>query len=238
MDAEKYFKEAFARGRLHHTILVEEGDEKTILLFAQLLFCGGCKKGLDEFSEIVRITPSGSSIKIFQIRELEELVALKPFSSPWRLVVFEEAEKMTVEAVNALLKLLEEPPEATYFLILTDSPSSLPPTILSRSVQLSWKGKLKRKKKKLPQPEGIKKREDLKRYIEDVICFLRDWEAVKYGNEPLYFSPEELNKVALKENKIINAFDDLVKIYSISDRSNLSISKKFIKNVLEGLGIV
>ena len=66
-------------------------------------------------------------------------VAIKPYSSPRKIYIMNEGEKMTVQAQNALLKTLEEPPEYTVILILTTNVEALLPTILSRCVVLNMK---------------------------------------------------------------------------------------------------
>lgn len=66
-------------------------------------------------------------------------VAIKPYSSSRKIYIMNEGEKMTVQAQNALLKTLEEPPEYTVILILTTNVESLLPTILSRCVVLNMK---------------------------------------------------------------------------------------------------
>ena len=64
---------------------------------------------------------------------------MKPYSSPYKVYIVGEAEKMTPQAQNALLKTLEEPPEYVVILLLTANVNSLLPTILSRSVVLNMK---------------------------------------------------------------------------------------------------
>ncbi len=66
-------------------------------------------------------------------------VAIKPYSSPRKIYIISEGEKMTVQAQNALLKTLEEPPEYTVIIILTTNVDSLLTTILSRCVILNMK---------------------------------------------------------------------------------------------------
>lgn len=66
-------------------------------------------------------------------------VAIKPYSSSRKIYIMNEGEKMTVQAQNALLKTLEEPPEYTVILIMTTNLESLLPTILSRCVVLNMK---------------------------------------------------------------------------------------------------
>lgn len=66
-------------------------------------------------------------------------VAIKPYSSPKKIYIISDGEKMTVQAQNALLKTLEEPPEYAVILILTTNMETLLPTILSRCVVLNMK---------------------------------------------------------------------------------------------------
>lgn len=66
-------------------------------------------------------------------------VAIKPYSSARKIYIMNEGEKMTVQAQNALLKTLEEPPEYAVILILTSNVESLLPTILSRCVVLNMR---------------------------------------------------------------------------------------------------
>lgn len=66
-------------------------------------------------------------------------VAIKPYSSPKKIYIMNEGEKMTVQAQNALLKTLEEPPEYAVIIILTTNLETLLPTILSRCVVLNMK---------------------------------------------------------------------------------------------------
>lgn len=72
-------------------------------------------------------------------RQINGDVAIKPYSGPKKIYIMNEGEKMTVQAQNALLKTLEEPPEYAVILILTTNVDSLLPTILSRCVVLNMK---------------------------------------------------------------------------------------------------
>lgn len=72
------------------------------------------------------------SIGIAEVRELERWLFLQPYQSPKKAAIIYQAEKLTPEAQNALLKNLEEPPKNTLFILLTDSPDLLIPTIISR----------------------------------------------------------------------------------------------------------
>lgn len=95
--------------------------------------CDSCKKILSgNHPDFIQITPDGNFIKISQIRDLCSTLLLKPYEADKRIVIINEAEAMNKEAANALLKVLEEPPANTFFILTSSSPSDLLPTILSR----------------------------------------------------------------------------------------------------------
>jgi DNA polymerase-3 subunit delta' len=95
--------------------------------------CISCKKmesGNHPNIEIIR--PSGASIKIKQIREVITKVSKKPFESGYKVLIIDDADKMTQEAQDAFLKTLEEPPANTVFVLLVQNQYSLLPTVISR----------------------------------------------------------------------------------------------------------
>lgn len=100
---------------------------------------GGGKELRSEFvagessigTELIHVATEKTSITIKQIQELSGPLAISPRLP--RVVWIEEANLMTIPAQNALLKMLEEPPEATTFYLTCASKVSLLPTILSRS---------------------------------------------------------------------------------------------------------
>ncbi len=95
--------------------------------------CRSCKKILSEnHPDIHWISPAGSYIKVDQIRMLCQRLALKPYEAKVRLAIIEKAHTLNPEAGNTLLKILEEPPEKTIFILLAGQSSELLPTIVSR----------------------------------------------------------------------------------------------------------
>ena len=76
--------------------------------------------------------PPGSTIKIEQIRELQQTIYQAPQRGARRFIVIQPADKMNVASANALLKILEEPPSHTTFILIAEQISSIPATILSR----------------------------------------------------------------------------------------------------------
>ncbi len=98
--------------------------------------CGTCRscrkiaKGLHPDVQI--IAPAGANMKIDQVRALEADAALGLYEGKRKVFVLDGAERMTEQAANAILKTLEEPPGRSVLILLTTTPSALPPTIVSR----------------------------------------------------------------------------------------------------------
>ena len=104
--------------------------------------CHSCRQALtDNQPDIIRIThEKPNTISVEDIRkQINGDVAIKPYSSPYKVYIMEDADKMTVQAQNALLKTLEEPPEYAVILLLTSNMNALLPTVLSRCVVLNMK---------------------------------------------------------------------------------------------------
>jgi DNA polymerase III subunit delta' len=80
--------------------------------------------------------PEGANIKVEQIRDLKKDTRFGPLHGKYKCVVLHDVEKMTIEAANSFLKLLEEPPKGLVFILLTANISSILPTIKSRSQML------------------------------------------------------------------------------------------------------
>lgn len=90
--------------------------------------------------DIIYVTHEKASIGVDDIRaQVNSDILIKPFMSPYKIYIIDEAEKMTEQAQNALLKTIEEPPEYAIILLLTDNVYRLLPTILSRCVILNLK---------------------------------------------------------------------------------------------------
>lgn len=104
--------------------------------------CHSCKQALSgNQPDIIFVShEKPNSIGVDDIRDqLNNDVTIKPYSSPYKVYIINEAEKMTVQAQNAILKTLEEPPEYAVIMLLTTNVNSLLPTILSRCVVLNMK---------------------------------------------------------------------------------------------------
>ena len=95
--------------------------------------CKSCKKiASGNHPDIVRIKPVGPFIKIDQIRALRQTLSMKPYEAITRVAILSEAQAMNAAASNALLKILEEPPNRSMLILIADQKSALLPTIVSR----------------------------------------------------------------------------------------------------------
>lgn len=104
--------------------------------------CRSCKQALSQnHPDIIYVRhEKPNTISVDDIRtQVNNDVTIKPYSRPYKVYIVGEAEKMTVQAQNAILKTLEEPPEYAVILLLASNVNSLLPTILSRCVVLNMK---------------------------------------------------------------------------------------------------
>lgn len=104
--------------------------------------CHACKQVLtNNHPDFIHVThEKPGSIGVDDIREqIQDTILIRPYSSLYKIYIIDEAEKMTVQAQNALLKTIEEPPSYAVILLLTTNQDVFLPTILSRCVQLKLK---------------------------------------------------------------------------------------------------
>ncbi len=104
--------------------------------------CGACPncRRMDDggYVDLVTIVPEKGLIKIDAIREAMPRLNYEPVIGPWKCLIIDDAHAMNIEAANAALKTLEEPPSNTLFILVTSSPDTLPRTVLSRSLQIPF----------------------------------------------------------------------------------------------------
>lgn len=132
-----YLKRSIEKNRVSHAYLFagpEKSRKKELALwFAKYL---GCQA--PDITEIT-ILEDKKEISIEQIRELRRYLNLSPHSSPYKAAIIENAEKMTLEAANALLKTLEEPRGNTVLILIVNLPSALPDTVVSRCEEIKFR---------------------------------------------------------------------------------------------------
>lgn len=156
-QVKKHFQTAIETGQVSHAYIIngETGSGRHMLAdaFAKALQCESrqqtdscdiCKSCLQAESgnhpDIRYITHEKASISVDDIREqLNNDIQIKPYSSPYKIYIISDANKMTEQAQNALLKTIEEPPAYAVVLLLTDNMDALLPTIQSRCVTMNTK---------------------------------------------------------------------------------------------------
>jgi len=141
------------RNILHSYMFIgQEGIGKMIFAkeFANMIF-----ESVDEENnqDLSIIEPEdGKSIKIEQIRNLQQRIIEKPVKHEKKIYIINDSDLMTKEAQNCLLKTLEEPPEYIVLILITSSEDKILTTIKSRCVKINF--------------EKIND-EDIKKYIND-----------------------------------------------------------------------
>lgn len=170
--------------RIGHAYLFEGqegiGKRMTAVAFSKAINCIRLSENQDPCNECPsclkiekRIHPDfqmistpDSVIKIDQIREIKRNIFLQPLENKKKIYLIDNAERMTAEAANSLLKILEEPPEFALLLLITGFPEAILPTILSRCSQLSFKSlSLEDQRKILQKRLTSYHEEDLERLI-------------------------------------------------------------------------
>lgn len=154
---KEHLQNAIATNKVSHAYIINgersSGKEFIARVFAMALQCENsgvepcgechsCKQALSNNQpDIVYVShEKPNTIGVEDIRaQINGDIGIKPYSSPRKIYIMNEGEKMTVQAQNALLKTLEEPPEYAVILILTTHVEALLPTILSRCVVLNMK---------------------------------------------------------------------------------------------------
>lgn len=104
--------------------------------------CGSCQSCRSLLSgnhpDLLLIQPEGTTVKIEQIRQLQSDMALAPYFGDRRAAIIEDADQMTLQAANSLLKTLEEPPENFLFILVAGNRQLLPETIISRCLVMAF----------------------------------------------------------------------------------------------------
>lgn len=144
--------ESLARGHISHFYLIAgpEGSGKHTLarlLAAAILCrgrrkpcfaCGPCRKVMDgSHPDFITVDdPEKKTVPVDLIRQARADIYIQPNESEHKIYLFPRAQDMGLPGQNALLKVLEEPPEYAVFLLLADNPDKLLPTVRSRCTEL------------------------------------------------------------------------------------------------------
>lgn len=216
---KEHLQNAISTSKISHAYIINgersSGKEFIARIFAMALQCekGGvepcnechsCKQARSNNQpDIIYIShEKPNTIGVEDIRtQINGDIDIKPYSSPRKIYIMNEGEKMTVQAQNALLKTLEEPPEYAVILILTTNVDELLPTILSRCVVLNMKPVTDAQVKKYLMEElGVP---DYKANI--CVAFARG----NIGKAKLLASSEEFEKVKDEAITLVKHINDM-----------------------------
>lgn len=152
----KYIQSAVTADAVSHAYILngERGSGKKLLanLFAMSLQCQNndedgdacgkcqsCKQAMNgNQPDIIRVShEKPNTISVDDIRQqVNNDIVIKPYSSKYKIYIIPDADMMSVQAQNALLKTIEEPPEYAVIMLLTENAETLLPTIRSRCVMM------------------------------------------------------------------------------------------------------
>lgn len=156
--AKAHLQAALTSGQMSHAYLIEGtagvGKKTLANAFVKALLCEqplangescGCCQSCRSFDhgnhpdvKRIRAEEDKNSISVKQVRdELVKDISIRPYGSRYKVYIIEAADKLTIEAQNAMLKTLEEPPAYGRILLLAESAAAFLPTILSRCVRVS-----------------------------------------------------------------------------------------------------
>ena len=193
-------------------------------------YCNNCKSCI-EFDtnnnpDFKIIKPDGNSIKIEQIREIQDKIAEKPIISNKKVYIIDDADKMTQEAQNCLLKTLEEPPEYATIILIGSNETAFLSTIKSRCIILHFK-KIK---------------------DEEIAKFIREKYQIEIDNQNLLKAAQgSIGKaIQIKEDEeIYSKIDEIIS--NLENADNIDIlkmaeiiykSKDKINDILEYMNII
>lgn len=204
------------------------GKKQIAIEFAKMILClnkdkspcGECKSCIelenDNNPDFNIIKPDGK-IKIEQIRKMLEKVYEKPIISDKKVYIIDDAETMTIEAQNCLLKTLEEPPEYIIIILITSNESNLINTIKSRCLKLTF---------------NSLENGELKQYLENKLEFqnisetmLENFEgsvgkALKVKEKQELYSNMETTLKNFNCNSVIDLINNATEIYKEKENIN------------------
>lgn len=218
----------------------EEGMGKKLLArtFAKTLqcedkgivACSRCKSCIQSDTgnhpDIIWVTHEKASIGVDDIRlQVNGDIQVRPYHSPYKIYIIDEADKMTEQAQNALLKTIEEPPEYGILMLLVSNISSILPTILSRCVQLNLKPV-----DKLLIKDFLMEKHQVPDYVAEMAAA---FSGGNVGKAIKYASSEEFEQ--MKENvlHILKYIDDMELHEIISGLKTLTASKNTIEDYID-----
>ena len=188
-------------------------------------FC--LKNKISPFDQMV-ISSETPSIGIEVIRDMQKHVFFKPVKGEKRIIIFENAHTLTIEAQNALLKVLEEPPIHTYFFLSAATDASFLPTIFSRCRKIH----LEEEKTEISEEEKKEFLDTYRALSQDNISFKLSLaetlsadkeKAREYLVALITLLHEKLLKTPEESRKVANVIEKLQGAYTLIQTTNVNL---------------
>lgn len=154
---KEHLQNAISTDKINHAYIFNGPDQSGKMMLAKsfamalqcqqkgtegCMACHSCRQALSgNHPDIIYLQhEKPNTISVDDIRkQINSDIEVKPYSSPYKIYIIDEAEKMNQQAQNALLKTIEEPPAYAVILLLTANADSFLPTVLSRCITLNLK---------------------------------------------------------------------------------------------------
>lgn len=250
----RILKQAISDNKVAHAYLFTgpRGTGKTSMarILAKALNCKDIKQGEpcnecsacisineNKFLDLIEID-AASNRGIDEIRALKEKVGFLPAEGKYKVYIIDEVHMLTMEAFNALLKTLEEPPERVIFILATTESHKLPLTIISRTQRFDFKlaenEELVSKLRFILEGEGVRFEDDaLQLIVNGGNGSFRDAETIleKVISSRAYTEDKEINKADVE--KILGYADtELVdKVFTSLSQNNLKQALSMLSEV-------
>lgn len=237
-----HLQNAISVGKVSHAYIFhgEEGMGKKMLatVFAKTLQCGEggvrpcnlCKSCMQSESsnqpDIIWVTHEKVSISVDDIRaQVNGDILIKPFHSPYKIYIIDDADKLTEAAQNALLKTMEEPPEYAIILLLVRNINLILPTILSRAMVLNLKPIDKNRIK-----EYLMTKQKVPDYMAEVAA---DFSSGNVGKAIKYASSEDFERKKEDILHILRYIEEMELYEVISGLKTISENKPSIEDYID-----
>lgn len=219
--------------------LIAKEFAKMLLCEAKEKYCGKCKSCIEFDSnnnpDFTLVEPDGASLKIEQIRQIQKKIIEAPIISKKKVYILDDADLMTVEAQNCLLKTIEEPPEYVTIILIGSKEQNFLNTIKSRCTILKFQNIESNKIKGY-----LKEKYDIDNVTDDMLSLyqgsIRKAEDLK-DKQQLYLNIIDIVD-NIKNNDLIDTLKkaDLIyksqdEKYEILESMNVILLKKFKEDI-------
>lgn len=205
--------------------------------------CWSCKRIKEgNHPDLLVVEPEGISIKIEAIRSGVRFLSLRSYSSPKKILIIKEADKLTQESANLFLKTLEEPPKDSFIGLFVPKLEDILPTLISRcrKIYLPYQSSSQAEPESGLLKDGLKQLDSLRRKIPDVknrkdFSLLLESLVVSLHSQLKKVSTEDPRQALinyqsdLNSLQLVEAIEDLFQIYRARATVNINLALNIIQ---------